>query len=134
MGCVLASYKHSKELWDVLKAKYGSTTTDTELYMMEQYCDYKMTSGKFVVKQAHEIQCMTKKLERLKINLPDKFVASGIIAKLPPSWKDLNITLKHKRTYISVLDLIASLDVEDKGRVKDGRSTTIESQANASMR
>jgi hypothetical protein len=93
-----------------------------------------MTSGKFVVKQAHEIQCMTKKLERLKINLLDKFVASGIIAKLPPSWKDLNITLKHKRTYISVLDLIASLDVEDKGRVKDGRSTTIESQANAAMR
>jgi hypothetical protein len=44
-----------------------------------------------------------------------------------------HLTLKHKRTYISVLDLIASLDVEDKARVKDGRSKTIESQANAAM-
>jgi hypothetical protein len=34
---------------------------------------------------AHEIPCMTMELEKLKINLPDKFVASGIIAKLPPS-------------------------------------------------
>jgi hypothetical protein len=29
--------------------------------------------------------------------LPDKFVAGGIIAKLPPSWKDFATSLKHKR-------------------------------------
>jgi hypothetical protein len=85
---VYLRHTNTKELWDVLKAKYGITTADAELYMMEQYRDYKMTAGKFVVEQAHEIQCMTKKLEQLKINLPDKFVASGIIAKVPPSWKD----------------------------------------------
>jgi hypothetical protein len=39
-----------------------------------------MTDGKSVVVQAHEIQCMAKELEHLKINLPDKFVAGGIIA------------------------------------------------------
>jgi hypothetical protein len=69
---------------------------------------------------------MAKELEHLKINLPDKFVAGGIITKLPPSWRDFATTLKHKRMEISVSDLIASLDVEEKAQAKDGRSKTAE--------
>jgi hypothetical protein len=37
-----------------------------------------MIDGKSVVEQAHEIQCMAKELEHLKINLPDKFVAASL--------------------------------------------------------
>jgi hypothetical protein len=64
-------------LWDALKANYGGTDASAELYIMEQYHDYKMTDEKSVVEQAHEIQCMAKELEHLKINLPDKFVAGA---------------------------------------------------------
>jgi hypothetical protein len=49
-------------------------------------------------------------------------VAGGIIANLPPSWMDFATSLKHKRVHMSILDLIASLDVEEKARAKDGRS------------
>jgi hypothetical protein len=35
----------------------------------------------------------------------------GIIAKLPPSWRDFATALKHKRVQMSISDLIASLDV-----------------------
>jgi hypothetical protein len=73
-----------------------------------------------MVEQAHEIQCMVKELELLKIVVPDEFVARDIIAKLPPSWRDFITTLKHKRTHMSISDLIASLDVEEKTRAKDG--------------
>jgi hypothetical protein len=100
---------------------------------MEQYHDYKMTDGKSVVEQAHEIQWMAKELEHLKINLPDKFVAGGIIAKFPPSWRDFATTLKYKRMEISVSDLIASLDVEEKARAKDGRSKATEGHTSANM-
>ena len=52
--------------------------------------------------------------------LPDKFVAGGIIAKLPLSWwRNFATTLKHKRQKISVEDLLAGLDVEEKARAKD---------------
>ena len=37
-----------------------------------------------VVEQAHEIQALAKELEHFLCLLPDKFVAGGIIAKLPP--------------------------------------------------
>jgi hypothetical protein len=65
---------------------------------------------------------MVKELELLKIVVPNEFVAWGIIAKLPPSWRDFATTIKHKRKHTSVSDLITSLDVEEKAWTKDGRS------------
>jgi hypothetical protein len=39
---------------------------------------------------------------------------------LPPSWRDFTTTPKHKRVHMSISDMIASLDVEEKVRAKDG--------------
>jgi len=57
-----------------------------------------------------------RELEQLGYVLPDKFVAGGMIVKLPPSWRNFTITLKHKKQKISVENLLASLDVEEKAR------------------
>jgi hypothetical protein len=46
-----------------------------------------------------------------KIVIFDEFVAGGIIAKLPHSWRDFTIALKHKRVHMSISGLIVSLDV-----------------------
>jgi hypothetical protein len=113
-------YKTTKDMWDTLNTEYGGSDVDIELYIIEQYHDYQMVDGKSVVTQAHEIQCMVKELELLKIIIPDEFVVGGIIVKLPPSWRDFNTALKNKRVHMSILDLIASLDVEEKARAKDG--------------
>jgi hypothetical protein len=59
---------------------------------------------------------MVKELTLLKIVIRDEFMAGGIIAKLPPSWRDFATALK----CMSILDLIVSLDVEEKARAKDG--------------
>jgi hypothetical protein len=106
-------------MWDTLNTEYGGSDAGTELYIIEQYHDYQMIDEKSVVTQAHEIQCMVKELTLLKIVIPNEFVAGGIIAKLPPSWRDFTTTLKHKRVHISISDLIASLNVEEKDRAKD---------------
>jgi hypothetical protein len=79
-----------------------------------------MVDGKSVVTHAHEIQCMVKELALQKIVVPDEFVAGGIIPKFPPSWRDFATALKHKRVHMSISDLIASLDAEEKAQVKDG--------------
>jgi hypothetical protein len=78
-----------------------------------------MVDGKSVVTQAHEIQRMVKELALLKIMVPNKFVARGIIAKFPPLWRDFSTSLKHKRVHMSISDLITSLDVEEKARAKN---------------
>jgi hypothetical protein len=92
-----------------------------------------MVDRKSVVTHAHEIQCIVKEFRLLKIVVPDKFVAGGIIAKLPPSWRDFTTALKHKRVHMSISDLITSLDVEDKAQTKDGRSKGAEGQTSANM-
>ena len=79
------SFDNGKDMWAALEAKFGASDADSELYVMEQFYDYKMTDERSVVQQAHEIQSLAKEVEYFKCVLPDKFVAGGIIAKLPPS-------------------------------------------------
>ena len=55
-----------KNLWDALEAKFGATDAGNELYSMEQFHDYRMVDNRFVLDQAHEIQCIAKELELLK--------------------------------------------------------------------
>ena len=61
--------------------------------------------------------------------LLDKFVAGGIIAKLPPSWRDFATYQKHERQEFSVAELIGSLDVEERVRAKDNRGKRVVSSA-----
>ena len=66
-----------------------------------------------------------KELENFGCVLPEKFVASCIIAKLPQTWTDFATSLKHKRQEFGIADLIGSLDVEEKARAKDVRGKKI---------
>jgi hypothetical protein len=96
-------YKTAKEMWDTLNTEYRGLDAGTELYIIRQYHDYQIVDEKSMVTQAHEIQCMVKELALLKIVIPDEFVAGGIIGKLPPSWRDFAIALKHKRVHMSII-------------------------------
>jgi hypothetical protein len=118
-----------KELWDALEAKFGVSDAGSELYLIEQLYGYKMVENRSVVEQAHEIQALAKELELFPCLLPDKFVVSGIIAKLPPSWRDFATSLKYKRQEFSGSELIGTLDVEERVRAKDGRGKGVETSA-----
>jgi hypothetical protein len=84
-------------------------------------------------RQAHEIQMLAKELENNNCELPDKFMAGGIIAKLPPSWSDFATSLKHKRQEFGLTDLIGSLGVEEKARAKDNLGKKIEGGSSANL-
>ena len=56
-------------------------------------------------------------------------MAGGIIATLPPSWRDFATSLKHKRQEFSVAELIGSLDVEERARAKDNHEKGVEFSA-----
>ena len=112
-------------MWDALEAKYGVSDAGSELYVMEQFHDYRMVEDRSIVEQAHEIQTLAKELKMFGSVLPDKFVAGYIIAKLPQTWTDFATSLKHKRQEFGVAELIGSLDVEEKARAKDVRGKKV---------
>ncbi|KAK1628041.1 hypothetical protein QYE76_002356 [Lolium multiflorum] len=60
------AFDHGKDAWDAPEAKFGVSDAGTELYVMEQYYDYRMTDERSVVEQAHEIQSLAKELEQFK--------------------------------------------------------------------
>jgi len=93
---------------------------------MEKYHDFKMVENRSVVEQAHEFQLIMREHKQIKHVLPDKFVAGGMIAKLPPSWRNFATALKHKRQKISIEDLLAGLDVEEKALAKDAPPKSLE--------
>jgi hypothetical protein len=76
------AYMHipsGKELWDALEAKFSVFDAGSELFVMEQFYDYRMADDRPIVKQAHELQALAKELDNFKCNLLDKFVAGGIM-------------------------------------------------------
>ena len=102
-----------KALWDALETQYGVSDTGSELYMMEQFLDYRMVEDHSEVEQAREIHTLAKYLKNCSKEspymLPNKFVAGGIISKLPPSWRDFATSLKHKRQKFTIDGLIGLL-------------------------
>jgi hypothetical protein len=64
--------------------------------------------------------------------LPNKFVAGCMITKLPSSWRNFTTILKRMRKKILFEILIASLDTEQKARVKSitGKGGEVQSTVN----
>jgi hypothetical protein len=66
-------YTDGKELWDAVTTKYGALDLGSELYIMESFNDYKNANNRSVLEQAHEILCIDKELDLLKIVQPEGF-------------------------------------------------------------
>ena len=43
------SFDSGKDMWAALEATFGASGAGNELYVMEQFCDYKMTNERSVV-------------------------------------------------------------------------------------
>jgi hypothetical protein len=130
---VYMMHKSARELWEAIEHKYSASDAGHELYIMEKYHDYKMADNCSVVEQAHEIQLIVGDLQQHGHILLDRFVAGGIIDKVPLTWRGFATSLKHKRQNFCVQDLLDSLDMEEKARAKDGPPKTFEGQSSANF-
>ncbi|GKB17576.1 zinc finger, CCHC-type containing protein [Tanacetum coccineum] len=81
--------KTSKELWDTLEAKYMAEDASS------------------------------KKFTQHKKNMDESIQVSGIIDKLPPSWKDFKHTLKHLKEELTLVELGSHLCIKESLRVQD---------------
>jgi predicted GNAT family N-acyltransferase len=56
----------AKDIRGALKAKFRVSNADSKLYVMEQFCDYKMVDERPIVEQAHKIHSLAQELEQIK--------------------------------------------------------------------
>jgi hypothetical protein len=96
-----------------------------------------MVEDRSVVEQAHEIHTLAKDLRNCSKESPcvlsEKFMAGGIISKLPHFWRDFATSLKHKIQEFTIDGLIGTLDVEEKARAKDTREKDIDGTSSANL-
>ena len=55
--------KSATELWEALEHKFFASDAGRELYVMEQYHDFRMVDNHSVVEHAHEFQLIMRNFE-----------------------------------------------------------------------
>ncbi|XP_019198903.1 PREDICTED: uncharacterized protein LOC109192662 [Ipomoea nil] len=81
----------SKDLWDVLEAKYISEDASSQMRQHDMHMD-------------------------------DSIAIASIIDKLPPSWKKVQRTLKHKKEVLTMEQLGVDLRVEEGIRLQESKN------------
>ena len=129
---IYSSYKTAKEVWEMLEKKYKTEDAGAKRFVIGKFLKYNMADTKTVIKQVEEIQVLIHELHAEGCAISEQFQVGSIIEKLPPSWMDFKVYLKHKRREMTIEDLILRLRVEEdhrKGDSVDGaRTNVIESE------
>ena len=80
-----------------------------------------MIENRLIIDQFHELQRLHSNMQIHDIKMDEIFVVSSIIDKLPPSWRDVRLALKHKKQDMSLADLGQHLIVESSIRAQEGK-------------
>ena len=94
---IYSSYKTAKEVWEMLEKKYKTEDVGAKKFVIGKFLKYNMDDTKTVIKQVEEIQVLIHELHAKGCAISEQFQVGSIIEKLPPSWRDFKVYLKHKR-------------------------------------
>ncbi|XP_010555875.1 PREDICTED: uncharacterized protein LOC104825272 [Tarenaya hassleriana] len=120
-------YQHidtAKALWDSLEAKYVSDDASSKRFLVSSFNSYKMVDSRSVMEQFHELQRILSQFVQHKLQMDEAIKVSSIVDKLPPSWKDVKRSLKHKKEDMSLEQLGTHLRIEEDLRMQDGKGVS----------
>ncbi|PRQ52113.1 putative RNA-directed DNA polymerase [Rosa chinensis] len=110
---VYRSYITAKELWNSLEKKYKVDDAGSKKFIIGKFLNYKMVDSKTVVSQVDELQVIIHELHDEGMVINESFQVGSVIEKLPPSWKDFKVHLKHKKSEMTMEDLVLKLRVQE---------------------
>ncbi|MQM03148.1 hypothetical protein Taro_035920 [Colocasia esculenta] len=128
-----STFKTTKALWDELDRKYNTEDQGLEKYSVGKFLKFQMAENKPVGEQAYELLLMLQGLAETDMKMPEKLQVMCIIEKLPRSWEDFGMSLKHRKETISLDDLMRAIAIEEEHR-KEKPSMPVDASANLVMR
>jgi hypothetical protein len=123
---VYSSFTSAKGLWTELENEFSEVDNDNESFTMKNYLNYKMAEGRSVMEQLKEIQLLVRDLVQYGCVLPDNFQVNAILTKLPPSWRDFVTSRCHMKKQITLTELFAAINVEERARASNKPSQQLQ--------
>ncbi|XP_024963136.1 uncharacterized protein LOC112503306 [Cynara cardunculus var. scolymus] len=116
---IYSTFKTAREIWESLERKYKTKVACSKRFVVGKFLHYKMIDSKLIVKQVEELQVITHELEVEGMGINSNFMVGFIIKKLPPSWKNFKLYLKHLTDDMSFEQLVLKLRVEEDNRLSE---------------
>ncbi|XP_050378406.1 uncharacterized protein LOC126795654 [Argentina anserina] len=135
-----AENKNAIDSWETnefLCRNYILNTLDDSLY--DIYSTFKIarelwqsSENKYKTEQVEELQVIVHELDVEGMGLNPNFLVGSIIQKLPPTWKDFKIYLKHLTEDMNFEQLVLKLQVGEDNR-KNEKADAISLEPTANM-
>ncbi|KAL6189326.1 hypothetical protein ACLB2K_040715 [Fragaria x ananassa] len=126
---IYSKFGSARDLWVSLENKYKTEVACSKNFVVGKFLNYKMVDAKSVVKQVEELQVIVHELDEEGMGLNPNFLVGSVIEKLPPSWKDFKVYLKHLTEDMNFEQLVLKLRVEEGSRNNE-RADVVSMEAN----
>ncbi|XP_073049626.1 uncharacterized protein [Primulina eburnea] len=113
-------HKTDVELWNAIKRRYVNEYAGNKSFLVNKYIEFKMVDTRNVIDQVNELNNIATECADAGEPISETFQVSTIIGKLPPSWKDYQKKLKHKKNSISLDELLQGIQIETESLKRDG--------------
>ncbi|KAJ9556888.1 LOW QUALITY PROTEIN: hypothetical protein OSB04_011502 [Centaurea solstitialis] len=129
---IYLTFGTTKEILESLDSKYKTEVTCSKRFVVGKFLNYRMIEGKPVMKQIEELQILSHELEVEGMGINTNFLVGAIIDKLPHTWKNFKLYLKHLSEDITFEQLVLKLRVEEDNRQNE-RTDAPSLEPNANM-
>ncbi|XP_062200700.1 uncharacterized protein LOC133903369 [Phragmites australis] len=116
----LRELREARKVWTELNDKYADSDNGNESFMVASYLNFRMGDGRSVMEQIHELQLIVRDLGQYGCVLPENFQINAILAKLSTSWRDFVTARRHLKQRLTLNELIAAINVEEKSKAGYG--------------
>ena len=128
---IYSTFATAREIWESLEKKYRTQVACSKKFVVGKFLNFKMNDSKPVVKQVEELQIIVHEMEVEGMGINSNFFVGSIIEKLPQSWKNFKLYLKHLTDDMSFEQLVLKIRVEEDNRINEkADANSIEPNAN----
>ncbi|GJW79896.1 hypothetical protein Tco_0143871 [Tanacetum coccineum] len=128
---IYSTFATAREIWESLEKKYRTQVACSKKFVVGKFLNFKMNDAKPVVKQVEELQIIVHEMEVEGMGINSNFLVGSIIEKLPQSWKNFKLYLKHLTDDMSFEQLVLKIRVEEDNRmIEKADANSIEPNAN----